>query len=239
MYIFRSFLVADEIPTGDKAVFAFLEMIALAFAFEGVSSLLAGSPWPVCAGSLLGAVMFFVAGIKWSWIKNTAISVWHSSKVAAKWMVIGSLLSASLVGIAVRVWVTHSQSTQRARPDNDIKQTAGNYGNLAEQCGSLADKIQDYMADHVGQQHVNSEYFRSYVLSDVRELRDELRQLHIRDRDLDILLDIEESKQKINSAGGWDGTPLSPKGPKKMLDITQGDMDGIARRLHILAAQFK
>lgn len=60
--------MADELPTGDKAVFAFLEMFALAFAFEGVSRLLDGR---YLLGFLaLGiSIVFFLAGIKWPQIK--------------------------------------------------------------------------------------------------------------------------------------------------------------------------
>ena len=61
--------MADEVPTGDKAVFAFLEMIALAFAFEGTSALLNGLGWQIWAESYLGAAAFFVAGLKWARLK--------------------------------------------------------------------------------------------------------------------------------------------------------------------------
>src|SRR5438552_17343631 len=61
--------MADEVPTGDKAVFAFLEMIALAFAFEGTSAFLNGHGWQICAKSFLAAAAFFVAGIKWARLK--------------------------------------------------------------------------------------------------------------------------------------------------------------------------
>src|SRR5260370_38402530 len=69
MYIIRRLLMAEEVPTGDKAVFAFLEMIALAFAFEGTSALLNGLGWQICAKSYVVAAAFFVAGIKWARLK--------------------------------------------------------------------------------------------------------------------------------------------------------------------------
>jgi hypothetical protein len=52
--------VADDLPTGDKAIFAFLEMIALAFAFEGTAELLHdGHAWHTYAGAYLGARLHF------------------------------------------------------------------------------------------------------------------------------------------------------------------------------------
>jgi len=61
--------MSDEVPSGDKAVFAFLEVIALAFAFEGVAALLRGEVRSFIL-SLIGAVFFFVAGVKWPWIRG-------------------------------------------------------------------------------------------------------------------------------------------------------------------------
>jgi hypothetical protein len=66
----------DDIPTGNKAVFAFLEMVALAFAFEGVSAWLNGKPWNVCGESILGSLLFFLAGIKWPWIRHRLSYLW-------------------------------------------------------------------------------------------------------------------------------------------------------------------
>jgi hypothetical protein len=63
-------LMADELPTGDKAIFAFLEMFALAFAFEGAGAFLHGeASWRI-AGAWTISAFFFVAGIKWPWIKD-------------------------------------------------------------------------------------------------------------------------------------------------------------------------
>jgi hypothetical protein len=70
VYFLQRLLMADEVPTGDKAVFAFLEMIALAFAFEGTSALLNDHGWQIVAKSYLAATGFFVAGIKWAHIRS-------------------------------------------------------------------------------------------------------------------------------------------------------------------------
>src|SRR2546426_2252062 len=60
---------ADAPPTGNKAVYAFLELFALAFTFEGAAALLRGeSLWKI-AGAWLVAVFFFVAGIRWPKIR--------------------------------------------------------------------------------------------------------------------------------------------------------------------------
>ena len=62
--------MANDVPTGDRAVFAFFEMVALAFAFEGVAAVLNGKPWSVMAGSWVACVIFFTVGLKWSLLKK-------------------------------------------------------------------------------------------------------------------------------------------------------------------------
>jgi len=62
---------ADDPPTGNKAVYAFLELFALAFTFEGAGALLRGeSLWKI-AGAWLVAIIFFIAGIRWPKIKRS------------------------------------------------------------------------------------------------------------------------------------------------------------------------
>jgi len=53
-----------------KAIFAFFEMIALAFAFGGAERLLDGKSLLSVVGAWLAAVAFFVAGIKGSWLRS-------------------------------------------------------------------------------------------------------------------------------------------------------------------------
>jgi TolB-like protein len=65
---------AETPPNGDKAVYVFLELFAVAFTFEGAAALLRGeSLWRV-VGAWLVAIFFFVAGIQWPrirlWIKR-------------------------------------------------------------------------------------------------------------------------------------------------------------------------
>ena len=59
-----------ELPKGDKAVYVFLEMIALGFALGSVDSLMSGKPWYVTTGSLVLGIACFLAGIKWAKIKQ-------------------------------------------------------------------------------------------------------------------------------------------------------------------------
>ena len=56
-------------PTGDKAVYAFLELFALAFTFEGAAALLRGETWWRVVGAWTVAIIFFVGGIQWPKIK--------------------------------------------------------------------------------------------------------------------------------------------------------------------------
>ena len=59
----------DAPPAGNKAVYAFLELFALAFTFEGAAALLRGeSVWKI-VGAWIVAIFFFIAGIKWPRIR--------------------------------------------------------------------------------------------------------------------------------------------------------------------------
>ena len=70
---------ADAPPAGDKAVYAFLELFALAFTFEGASALIRGeSLWRI-VGAWLVAIIFFIAGIQWPKIR-----VWLGQRFGSK-----------------------------------------------------------------------------------------------------------------------------------------------------------
>jgi TolB-like protein len=60
----------EDPPTGNKAVYAFLELFALAFTFEGAAAFLHGESWWKVVGAWLVAVLFFVAGIQWPKIRK-------------------------------------------------------------------------------------------------------------------------------------------------------------------------
>jgi TolB-like protein len=70
---------AEAPPAGNKAVYAFLELFALAFTFEGAGAMLRGeSLWRV-VGAWLVAVIFFVAGIQWPRIR-----VWLAERFGSR-----------------------------------------------------------------------------------------------------------------------------------------------------------
>jgi hypothetical protein len=54
----------DDLPSRDKAVYIFLEMIALGFALEAVASLMRGDVWWKWSGALAAGVLFLVTGVK-------------------------------------------------------------------------------------------------------------------------------------------------------------------------------
>ena len=89
----------DELPRGDKAIYVFLEMIALAFVFAAVERLFDGKPWQV-ATALVAALVFFIAGIIWSQAK-----VW----IGLHWAVgsMGLLTLIILVAIGYDIYDRH------------------------------------------------------------------------------------------------------------------------------------
>jgi hypothetical protein len=60
----RGVFMPDELPSGVKAVYIFLEMIALGFALEAVAAFMRGDVWWKWAGALVIGVLFLVAGVK-------------------------------------------------------------------------------------------------------------------------------------------------------------------------------
>ena len=62
----------DELPSGDKAVYVILEMIALGFILEAVPSFMRGDVWWRWVGALALGILFLVAGVKWPQIKQIA-----------------------------------------------------------------------------------------------------------------------------------------------------------------------
>jgi hypothetical protein len=68
--VLKGIFMVDELPTGDKAMYAFLEMIALALVFAAVENFIANKPWYVWSACLGLAILFFIAGIKWPTVKS-------------------------------------------------------------------------------------------------------------------------------------------------------------------------
>lgn len=62
--------MSNEVPTGDAVAFAFCEMFALAFAFDGVSALLDGKSIGTILACVFIAVVFFLVGVKWPSLKR-------------------------------------------------------------------------------------------------------------------------------------------------------------------------
>jgi hypothetical protein len=60
-----------DLPSGDKAVYLFFEMLALAFLFAAVDALIGSKPWYISAGSLALAVLFYLTGLKWPIVRST------------------------------------------------------------------------------------------------------------------------------------------------------------------------
>ncbi len=54
----------DELPSGSKAIYIFLEMIALGFALEAVTAFMRGDVWWKWSGALLLGVLFLAGGVK-------------------------------------------------------------------------------------------------------------------------------------------------------------------------------
>jgi hypothetical protein len=64
--------MVDELPSSDKVVYLFLEMIALGFALEAVSSFMHGVSWWKWLGALVLSILFLLLGIKSPQIKLKA-----------------------------------------------------------------------------------------------------------------------------------------------------------------------
>jgi hypothetical protein len=106
--------MSGEIPKGDTAVFAFLEMIALAFAFSGVEGLGLKPLWQ-CIAYFGAALIFFMSGIKWPWIKEKfGISVSANiSRVSSDWRFLVATGFISGVLCCVVIFPTIRQTVAR------------------------------------------------------------------------------------------------------------------------------
>jgi hypothetical protein len=58
-------LMPDQLPSGNMALYVFLEMVALAFVFGAVEAFGNDKPWYICVGYLALGILFFLAAIKW------------------------------------------------------------------------------------------------------------------------------------------------------------------------------
>ncbi len=101
----------SELPSGDMAVYVFLEMIALAFVFGAVDAGVSGKPWYVWAGCSVLAVLFFLAGIKWPQIKR--LERIGSNRLYRR-VIYSVIVSALLVSVGIRVY--RHPSTEITKP---------------------------------------------------------------------------------------------------------------------------
>jgi len=107
--------VAEQVPTGNVAWFGFLEMLALAFAFEGTNALLNGKPWTIWIPAFASSALFFLGGIKVPWIRNKLDRVdWGrwGRKIDIALRVAAAILIVSCVG-AVHFALRESRSLLR------------------------------------------------------------------------------------------------------------------------------
>jgi len=121
--------MSDEVPTGDKAVFAFLEMVALAFAFEGVSAMLNGAAWPVYTGALAGAVVFFLAGIAWPKLRGS-LNVKTIAKNSAVFWIVTILLVWIPVWYGTYDWRLITDIPEFDDPQNPLIYSYGASGDI-------------------------------------------------------------------------------------------------------------
>jgi TolB-like protein len=69
----------DARPAANKAAYALLTLLALAFTFAGARAMLRGESWWRAAGAWVVAVIFFVAGIQWPRIR-----LWLSGRFGSR-----------------------------------------------------------------------------------------------------------------------------------------------------------
>jgi len=70
MFLWR-LLMAEEIPTGDVAVYVFFYSLFFCLMLAGIDSLVVGK-WKLGTGLLFAASVFFVTGVKWRKLKTSA-----------------------------------------------------------------------------------------------------------------------------------------------------------------------
>jgi len=96
--LLRSLLTQDQLPTGNTAVYVFLEMIALGFALAAVDSLVNNKPLFISFGCLVLAVFFFLIGIKWPQIKHKVGPQFvRYLNLRSVWMAVFVILSAYIL----------------------------------------------------------------------------------------------------------------------------------------------
>jgi hypothetical protein len=126
--------MADEIPSGDKAVFAFLELFALAFAFEGAAALLRGElSWRTIL-SFVGAIVCFLGGIRWPQLRARFQVTQPQNPVV--WLTAGICLGIILSITGSRMLKRDTQVANFSLP------LVKEWGRLPGECGETLDGFQ-------------------------------------------------------------------------------------------------
>jgi hypothetical protein len=110
-FLLRGLLMASEIPVGDLAIFACVEMFALAFAFEGAAAIIHGEEWWKAVIAWPIAVCLFVAGLKWRWLKRIL-----GERIAT---FVARYRLPLLVSLVLYLWINQSLYIFQLRADID------------------------------------------------------------------------------------------------------------------------
>jgi hypothetical protein len=155
--------MAEEPPTGDRAVFAFLEMVALAFMFEGVSAFLNGKPFWEFLACFVTALFFFVAGATWSRLKSKIPHVALKTNAASPglWLAVGAIAGVGL-------WVTGASLVEHFTEEGRIQspdEVGKNVRSWLEGLPVRSVPVDAYYFDfHAAYPYLNGEEVEIYML---------------------------------------------------------------------------
>jgi hypothetical protein len=79
--ILRDLFMPDELPSGDKAVYVFLEILAFCFALASVDALVVRH-WRSSVAYIAIALFFFIAGTKWPKLKAGFSAAFQPPRIA-------------------------------------------------------------------------------------------------------------------------------------------------------------
>jgi hypothetical protein len=111
--------MSDELPSGDRAIYVFLEMVALVCVFEAGDSIRDGRAWWRSILWLGLAVFVFTIAIKWSKIK-----LWSQSQRKKGLILIATLLAFSgpwLYGLISNAFKNRSHVNTVAAPETPFR----------------------------------------------------------------------------------------------------------------------
>jgi hypothetical protein len=100
--------MADELPSGDRAVYIFLEMIALGFVLTAIDTVVNGKAPIVWLSCFVLSIIFFLAGIKWPQIKQVLGEQFSDT---VEWA--ASYRALAVLGVAAYVAITQYEPRYR------------------------------------------------------------------------------------------------------------------------------